>query len=253
MTTRPGSSYTIIISTIKLLIVLENRFGKFIKIHFSKVGRIIGASIEKYLLEKTRITHQCEGERNFHIFFQLMRGADENLRAKIRLRSNSTEYRYLNSSSATSIPKVDDSKEFSLTCECMSSVGIAEDMQQHVFALISGLLSLGNVVFEEDVNDGTVKGLAPGSDAYLEDAAALFGLDCSSLLKQMTHQNMHVGAQVIVKSQNTVQASDKRDSFSKSIYTMLFSWLVDKINEMIAVGEGSSGWIGVLVIPSQNI
>jgi myosin heavy subunit len=49
----------------------SSRFGKFIKIQFSKKGRIIGASIEKYLLEKTRINNQVEGERNFHVFYQV--------------------------------------------------------------------------------------------------------------------------------------------------------------------------------------
>eukprot|EP01035_Chromulina_nebulosa_P002488 gene2488-3367_t len=36
----------------------SSRFGKFIKINFSNSGKIIGATIEKYLLEKTRVIHQ---------------------------------------------------------------------------------------------------------------------------------------------------------------------------------------------------
>ena len=47
----------------------SSSFGKFIEISFNTTsGVIIGASISNYLLEKTRITTQIEGERNYHIF-----------------------------------------------------------------------------------------------------------------------------------------------------------------------------------------
>ena len=52
----------------------SSRFGKFTKIWFED-GKIIGAELEHYLLEKARITGQGEGERNFHVFYFLIRGA----------------------------------------------------------------------------------------------------------------------------------------------------------------------------------
>lgn len=228
----------------------SSRFGKFIKIQFSSTGRIVGATIEKYLLEKTRITQQSEGERNFHIFYQLIRGASEQLRSAISLSTSMSSYNYLNSSSCTSIPGIDDVEEFKLTCECMSSIGITSAQQDMVFALMAGILSLGNVAFEEDSIDGTAKGLQADSQTHLSNAAASLGLEASALLKQMTQQNMHVGSQVIVKSQSCEQATDKRDSFAKTIYTMIFSWLVGRINETIAVKAAAvaEGFIGVLDI-----
>ena len=55
----------------------SSRFGKFIRIFFSPTGAIAGANIDWYLLEKSRVTRRSEGERCFHVFYQLLRGAKE--------------------------------------------------------------------------------------------------------------------------------------------------------------------------------
>lgn len=55
----------------------SSRFGKFIRIFFAPSGAIAGASIDWYLLEKSRVTGRAEGERCFHVFYQLLKGARE--------------------------------------------------------------------------------------------------------------------------------------------------------------------------------
>jgi myosin protein heavy chain len=55
----------------------SSRFGKFIRIFFSQTGSIAGANIDWYLLEKSRVTSRAEGERCFHVFYQLLKGAKE--------------------------------------------------------------------------------------------------------------------------------------------------------------------------------
>jgi myosin heavy subunit len=60
----------------------SSRFGKFIEIQFDHHGKIVGAEIMNFLLEKTRIVSQSVGERNYHIFYQVRpcidgRGGDD--------------------------------------------------------------------------------------------------------------------------------------------------------------------------------
>ena len=51
---------------------LKKLQGKFIRVKLSADGRVFGADVETYLLEKSRVVSQNYNERGFHIFYQLM-------------------------------------------------------------------------------------------------------------------------------------------------------------------------------------
>merc|ERR1712027_286443 len=50
----------------------SSRFGKFIRVHFGPAGKLSSGDIETYLLEKSRVIFQLEGERSYHIFYQII-------------------------------------------------------------------------------------------------------------------------------------------------------------------------------------
>ena len=53
----------------------------------SKTFKIRKSYIKNYFLEKTRIIVQNSGERNFHIFYQLLAYLPEEQRSALRLKS----------------------------------------------------------------------------------------------------------------------------------------------------------------------
>ncbi|CAI8048140.1 Myosin-2 heavy chain [Geodia barretti] len=64
----------------------SSRFGKFIQLLFESSGRIVGAGLEQYLLEKSRVCVQTEKERNFHIFYYLYAGLPQEKKAQLHLK-----------------------------------------------------------------------------------------------------------------------------------------------------------------------
>jgi myosin V len=63
----------------------SSRFGKYIDIQFTNKGKLSGAQIETYLLEKVRLIHPSEGERNYHVFYQFLARASPEERRKYML------------------------------------------------------------------------------------------------------------------------------------------------------------------------
>lgn len=54
-----------------------SRFGKFVEIQFDHKGRISGAAIRTYLLERSRVCQLSDPERNYHCFYMLCAAPQE--------------------------------------------------------------------------------------------------------------------------------------------------------------------------------
>ncbi|KAI7727736.1 hypothetical protein M8C21_005995 [Ambrosia artemisiifolia] len=224
----------------------SSRFGKFVEIQFDKSGRISGAAIRTYLLERSRVCQISDPERNYHCFYLLCAAPPED-REKFKLESPQS-YHYLNQSKSFVLEGVSDAHEYLATRRAMEIVGIGEEEQEAIFRVVAAILHLGNVEFAKgkEIDSSVLKD--EKSRFHLNVTAELLMCDPKSLEDALIRRVMVTPEEVITRTLDPEAAIGSRDALAKTIYSRLFDWIVEKINSSIGQDPNSKSLIGVLDI-----
>ncbi|OWM83071.1 hypothetical protein CDL15_Pgr011753 [Punica granatum] len=224
----------------------SSRFGKFVEIQFDKSGRISGAAVRTYLLERSRVCQISDPERNYHCFYLLCAAPPEE-REKYKLGSPSS-FHYLNQSNCYALDGVNDAEEYLATRRAMDIVGISEEEQEAIFRVVAAILHLGNIEFAkgEEIDSSVIKD--DKSRFHLNTTAELLRCDAKSLENALIKRVMVTPEEIITRTLDPVGALGSRDALAKTMYSRLFDWLVDKINNSIGQDPNSKTLIGVLDI-----
>uniref|UniRef100_A0A0E0C753 Myosin motor domain-containing protein n=1 Tax=Oryza meridionalis TaxID=40149 RepID=A0A0E0C753_9ORYZ len=224
----------------------SSRFGKFVEIQFDKSGKISGAAIRTYLLERSRVCQINSPERNYHCFYFLCAAPSEEIR-KYNLGDPSS-FHYLNQSTCIKVDGISDNEEYLATRSAMNTVGITEQEQEAIFRVVAAVLHLGNINFVKgrEVDSSVIKD--EKARFHLNAAAELLMCDRGKLENALIKRKINTPEGVITTTVDPNSATVSRDGLAKQIYSRLFDWLVSRLNASIGQDENSQHLIGVLDI-----
>ncbi|XP_057868018.2 myosin-9 isoform X2 [Cryptomeria japonica] len=224
----------------------SSRFGKFVELQFDKNGRISGAAVRTYLLERSRVCQISDPERNYHCFYLLCAAPPEEIE-KYKLGHPSL-FHYLNQSNCYQLDGVNEAEEYLATRRAMEVVGISTEEQDAIFRVVAAILHLGNVDFTKGKDSDSSKPKDEKAMFHLKMAAELFMCDVKGLEDSLCKRVIVTRDESITKSLDPVAAVTSRDALAKTVYSRLFDWLVNKINNSIGQDPNSKTLIGVLDI-----
>ncbi|XP_055479497.1 unconventional myosin-VIIa isoform X2 [Psammomys obesus] len=209
----------------------SSRFGKYIDIHFNKRGAIEGAKIEQYLLEKSRVCRQAPDERNYHVFYCMLEGMNEEQKRKLGL-GQAADYNYLSMGNCITCEGRVDSQEYANFRSAMKVLMFTDTENWEISKLLAAILHMGNLQYEARTFEN-LDACEVLFSPSLATAASLLKVNPPDLMSCLTSRTLITRGETVSTPLSREQALDVRDAFVKGIYGRLFVWIVDKINAAI--------------------
>lgn len=110
---------------------------------------------KRFVLGQSRVVGPGTGERNFHIFYQMTKGASAHDREQLGMMEPKY-FHYLNVSGEYHADGINDVEEYEDMKKAMAVCQISEQDAPSVFQIVAGILHLGNITFIEEGNDAKI-------------------------------------------------------------------------------------------------
>lgn len=223
-----------------------SRFGSYVELQFNERGRMMGAKFLDYLLERSRVTCQPAAgssmvdETNFHVFYYLLQDSS------LQLQDGSS-FRYLyNSREAVAVRADSDENTGLLELKTnLRALGVSKKTWQEMLHLLAGIVHLGNVQFTQEREQDMVTVKNP---QVLENAAQFLGLDTKALENVLLYRTKLIKRDMTTMFVNAEQAAAQRDELARTLYSLLFTWIIEAINRKLCKSDFQN-FIGIVDFP----
>eukprot|EP00095_Tigriopus_kingsejongensis_P011311 maker-scaffold14_size734282-snap-gene-6.29 protein:Tk11311 transcript:maker-scaffold14_size734282-snap-gene-6.29-mRNA-1 annotation:"myosin heavy muscle isoform x29" len=209
----------------------SSRFGKFIRIWFNQAGKLSGADMVVYLLEKSRLTYQAELERCYHAFYNIMSDAVPDLKQKCRLSNNIHDYWWVSQGKVT-VESIDDKEDMQFADEAYDILGFTQEEKYNIYKLTATVMHMGNMT-KDFVPVGKEEQAEVKHEDNAHKIAELCGIDAEWMINYFCKPKLKVGTEWVTKGQTCPQASSSVAGIARKVYELVFRYIVDKCNETL--------------------
>merc|ERR1712168_1698645 len=209
----------------------SSRFGKFIRIWFNQAGKLSGADMVVYLLEKSRLTFQAELERCYHAFYNIMSDQVPDLKEKAHLSDDIYDYWWVSQGKVT-VPSIDDKEDMMFAHEAYDILGFTEEEKYNIYKLTAIVMHMGNLT-KDFVPVGKEEQAEVKDDTNADKVADLCGIDREWMVTYFCKPKLKVGTEWGSKGQTCDGAAQSVGGIGRSIYERVFTFIMNKCNETL--------------------
>ncbi|KAK4296506.1 hypothetical protein Pmani_030996 [Petrolisthes manimaculis] len=231
----------------------SSRFGKYLELTYTRLGKVTGAKISVYLLEQSRVVRQAEGEQNFHIFYYMHDGleSEDKLLQYCLDKNKRDKHRYLAGANWSKSKSQANVEQFNKVVDGFKSLGFRDDELDSVYRILAAVINLGDVEFYQTIDKDNMEQAAVRNVEQIKIVSELLGIDPGDLTEALTSNSVVTKGEIITRNNTVEEATSTKDAMAKAMYGRLFDWIVNNINRLlsfcrIAYGENSA--VGLLDI-----
>merc|ERR1711953_1146398 len=230
----------------------SSRFGKFIRIWFNAAGKLSGADMVIYLLEKSRLTYQQELERCYHSFYNIMSDQIPDIKEKCLLSNDIYDYWWV-SQGKTTVPSIDDKEDMMYAHEAYGVLGFTPEETYNIYRLTAVVMHMGNMT-KDFVPVGKEEQAEIKDQVNAEKVAALCGIDCEWMINYFCKPKLKVGTEWVSKGQSCTGAANSVGGIGRKVYELVFRFITEKCNlTLIDPTMKKTNYIGCLDIAGFEI
>jgi myosin heavy subunit len=221
----------------------SSRFGKVTQLYFSTADHgasLIGSSFSSYLLELNRVVSHAEGERNFHIFYQMLSAPSEvknELLGPDWREATPADFRYLRNSQSGIKEEMLDASNWLYTLKALIMFGWDGFALEQLMRALGVVLLVGNIEFQEE-NENKAS-IVQEADLFMLSAS--IGVPVEELELALTQRTIQTAQDLLLVPFSPDQANEACEALSKAIYAGVVASIVRQINYLTSLPPSLHG------------
>ncbi|GFN96047.1 myosin iiia [Plakobranchus ocellatus] len=194
----------------------SSRFAKYLELSISDRGRVEGGRLQEFLLEKSRVVRQAQGETNYHIFYWMLAGVTPEEASRCHLQQ--CDYRYLRKKAAGTQPGRTEKELFWAVKESLKFIGFSSEEVTCVLMILSAVLHMGNIVFASAGSKTSPDAAVIVNMEEVTKVCDLLRISKEDFVSSVLEDVLTTKGDVVKRPLSAQQARESVDALAKAIY-----------------------------------